>query len=547
MSETETRVEEQGNNMLSEIKVRQEEVWTALSSGKEYKRAIAHAVIKAQHRDIKHLLSLLQQPAASERCVECGHVDLSGGVGDGRCRALVWNKDGSRTRCSCACVFATTGPTGEQGTFTHLGQHYDLAALISFVTGRASVILKVSDLRKIPQNIVADGQPCASCKHGPPGWHEQRIAEANLLIPLLVYEDMTILDGLHRIEKAARRNQRLVPCVQITDTDLRHCVATTSRDAGAGRQDDGWVTFGRVKVDIENETETFERIHPPQPRSATDDAGVREAVPKAVGSWFNEYPEVNKRVRGHQIDELVEHIVAVLPSTTVAVEAAVTELVDELFQHGDSLIPTVKGDAVYASYSPNYVMQKATAIISRHCTPTPAANKEVCDIEEAAREIVEDAQNLISGSDNEGKRSIITTIISKHLPGTRRSESQSSYYCSNCGAPTGWHYKEVRAENDQLRAELAKARAIRHAPERPCGAEVNEVELITEYPERVNCPGCIRAKAIGECRDLIEAKQAEWEKLGDYGVNQGYVRRIEGSNEVLAALDSLTRQQAEGS
>lgn len=55
--------------------------------------------------------ALLQQPTASERCVECGHLDLSGGVGDGRCRALVWNKDGSRTRCSCACVLATTGPT----------------------------------------------------------------------------------------------------------------------------------------------------------------------------------------------------------------------------------------------------------------------------------------------------------------------------------------------------------------------------------------------------------------------------------------------------
>jgi hypothetical protein len=31
------------------------------------------------------------------------------------------------------------------------------------------------------------------------------------------------------------------------------------------QKDDGWVTFGRVKVDIENETETFERIHPPTP------------------------------------------------------------------------------------------------------------------------------------------------------------------------------------------------------------------------------------------------------------------------------------------
>lgn len=34
------------------------------------------------------------------------------------------------------------------------------------------------------------------------------------------------------------------------------------------RRTDGWVTFGRVKVDSENETETFERIHPSAPTTA---------------------------------------------------------------------------------------------------------------------------------------------------------------------------------------------------------------------------------------------------------------------------------------
>jgi len=36
------------------------------------------------------------------------------------------------------------------------------------------------------------------------------------------------------------------------------------------------------------------------------------------------------------------------------------------------------------------------------------------DLLAAAREIVEDAQNLISGSDDEGKRAIIAKIIGKH-------------------------------------------------------------------------------------------------------------------------------------
>src|SRR5689334_2845076 len=52
---------------LEEIRARQEEIWTALSGGKEYKRSVAHAVIKTQHRDINHLLSLVQQPTIGER------------------------------------------------------------------------------------------------------------------------------------------------------------------------------------------------------------------------------------------------------------------------------------------------------------------------------------------------------------------------------------------------------------------------------------------------------------------------------------------------
>lgn len=45
-------------------------------------------------------------------------------------------------------------------------------------------------------------------------------------------------------------------------------------------EQDGWVTFGRVKVDIENETETFERIYPPT--AATSEA-IRAAAYDVVG------------------------------------------------------------------------------------------------------------------------------------------------------------------------------------------------------------------------------------------------------------------------
>ena len=124
----------------------------------------------------------------------------------------------------------TSAQCGEQGTFTHRGQRYNLAALISLVTGRESALFKVSNLRSVPQNVVLDGDPCGSCKYGPPSWHEQRIAETNLLIPLLVHADMTVLDGLHRLEKAARRHQRLIHGIQITDTDLSKCVFPASTE-----------------------------------------------------------------------------------------------------------------------------------------------------------------------------------------------------------------------------------------------------------------------------------------------------------------------------
>lgn len=67
----EKQQEAASDNRLSEIKERQEEIWSALSNGKQHKRSVAHAVIKAQHRDIKHLLSLLQQPVTGERCAKC--------------------------------------------------------------------------------------------------------------------------------------------------------------------------------------------------------------------------------------------------------------------------------------------------------------------------------------------------------------------------------------------------------------------------------------------------------------------------------------------
>lgn len=39
-----------------------------------------------------------------------------------------------------------------------------------------------------------------------------------------------------------------------------------------------------------------------------------------------------------------------------------------------------------------------------------------------------------------------------------------------------------------------------------------------------------------ECAELAEAKGGEYEKLGDYGINQSYVRKVEAANEISAAI-----------
>ena len=38
---------------------------------------------------------------------------------------------------------------------------------------------------------------------------------------------------------------------------------------------------------------------------------------------------------------------------------------------------------------------------------------------------------------------------------------------------------------------------------------------------------------------VIENLSAEWEKLGDYGINQGYVHRIKAANEIITRLEAL--------
>lgn len=45
-----------------------------------------------------------------------------------------------------------------------------------------------------------------------------------------------------------------------------------------------------------------------------------------------------------------------------------------------------------------------------------------------------------------------------------------------------------------------------------------------------------------ECAGIAEAKGAEYEKLGDYGINQDYVRKVEAANDIAAAISQRVGQ-----
>jgi hypothetical protein len=63
------------------------------------------------------------------------------------------------------------------------------------------------------------------------------------------------------------------------------------------------VTFGRVKVDIENETETFERIHPPTPVPA--EAAAQWPTDEEAEAILHEHGTSGKEVVNGFIDQVL--------------------------------------------------------------------------------------------------------------------------------------------------------------------------------------------------------------------------------------------------
>lgn len=192
------------------------------------------------------------------------------------------------------------------------------------------------------------------------------------------------------------------------------------------RSDDGWVTFGRVKVDIENETETFERIaiHYFVPSETPDKCGVEGcnlnvlAHPETPKHNFPAEPE-GEQVRESQRRRLRQRITDLLND-------------DVPWEFYDPYI----GEAQRSDFA-----ERLADLLPPAATPseTPVVARE--DVRKIAEEIAREFQM----GDTEGRtyrelRDLAHGVISKHLAATPSpvAETNLCLLCSHNGvAPDG--------------------------------------------------------------------------------------------------------------
>lgn len=171
----------------------------------------------------------------------------------------------------------------------------------------------------------------------------------------------------------------VVPQVCEVDTPEIFCVfpatGATGEQEEAKTYREGFDDAARVARTLSNVATT--------PSTTTPDA-AREAAAREIAKWifWLESPlssELDLENARHQVLSIISRHFPPAAPAPAGVEAAVNEIVDGLFQHATQLTPTIKGDSVgIASYSINYVTQKVTEAIRRHCaTSAPTESGEV--------------------------------------------------------------------------------------------------------------------------------------------------------------------------
>lgn len=301
--------------------------------------------------------------------------------------------------------------------------------------------------------------------------------------------------------------------------DIRRRVsssAPTPVQPVAATQDDGWVTFGRVKVDIENETETFERIHPPQPSTPTPGEAAREmARCQKCGHRFCKLCMVSCCECDADLPLEARNI-----ASYGRMEAAAKAIVDEVWGEAMKLAQSFV-DANIRNYNDHKGVESLERVYDAK--------------RDTAQQIVNQMKNFNEARWHKPKS--VIEILSRHFPPTETA--QVAVEARDDTEPNVGKFLATIA--DGLR------HAIRdHGPitKEQIGSAAKRVwgrVRETKY-DPFRAASKARANAIRECRDLIESKQVEWERLGDYGVSRGYVYRIKGSNEILAALELLAKE-----
>lgn len=118
----------------------------------------------------------------------------------------------------------------EDGNFTHNGKKYRLNSVFQVVHDYPVQEVPVSELEWVLEYSyeVIDGvKKCHSCRKGPDTWHAERVANADLNIPIIYTKSgdkLVVLDGLHRLQKAVDLKLETILGKEIKEEELEKCL-----------------------------------------------------------------------------------------------------------------------------------------------------------------------------------------------------------------------------------------------------------------------------------------------------------------------------------
>lgn len=303
---------------------------------------------------------------------------------------------------------------------------------------------------------------------------------------------------------------------------------------GEPQKSDGWVTFGRVKVDIENETETFERIHPPAHTAAPVVESPQDTV--KLTPWISADDRVWERYANitcvecpdccfrfdaiHQDGDTLGYSCPNCkdrPASTVTSTEAASEIVQEWVAGLD-----------YGSLPPGQI-SRLTELVAKHPSPTEATQLAVERAHDLPVSVThyQTATRVIGLLDGWREQD---TFLCEWDSKEEMTEAVAAIISKHCAAKAG--------EAERLRGILREQRkTIKHWQRHVlttsrllrCGAITDEVEAAISKLRQDLAES--RTNIISECVEIVNNASV----LPFNGVP--YISR----DEVLANLRALTK------